>query len=268
MRGTVFSKLHALSRLFGKWIIFINLAQLLLKLTNKIIALQMGLKESLLKIEFIKNIKRNQQKKRFKGSAEYWEDRYKAEGNSGSGSYDHLANFKAQVLNDFVAKNKVNTVLEFGCGDGNQLTIAKYPNYIGLDVSPTAIQMCHKRFKDDKTKSFLIYNSLAFFDNHQIVKADLTMSLDVLYHLVEIEIFEKYIIDLFNASQKYVIIYASDYNQEEEPIHQHENRRGFTAFVAKQFPNFKLVEVIKNKYPKTVNGLVGSYSDFFIYEKQ
>jgi SAM-dependent methyltransferase len=228
----------------------------------------MGLKESLLKIEFIKNIKRNQQKKKFKGSAEYWEERYQAEGNSGSGSYDHLANFKAEILNDFVAKNNITKVLEFGCGDGNQLAIAKYPNYIGLDVSPTAIQLCAKKFPNDKTKSFLLYNSMAFVDNHSIIKADLTMSLDVLYHLVELAVFEKYICDLFNASEKYVIIYASDYNQEEEPIHQHENRRGFTAFVAKKFPNFKLEEVIKNKYPKTVNGLVGSYSDFFIYKKQ
>lgn len=227
----------------------------------------MGIKESLLNIGFIKNWKRNQQKKKFKGSAAYWEERYKAEGNSGSGSYDHLAKFKAEVLNDFVAKHAVNTVLEFGCGDGNQLTLAKYPNYIGLDVSATAIQRCEKLFKGDKTKSFLLYNSMACVDNHGIFKADLTMSLDVLYHLVEKEVFEKYIIDLFNASSKYVIIYASDYDQKEEPVHQHENRRGFTAFVTKTFPQFKLKEVIKNKYPKTENGLVGSLSDFFIYEK-
>jgi len=228
----------------------------------------MGLKESLLKIEFISNLKRNQLKKKFKGSASYWEERYQAEGNSGSGSYAHLATFKAEVLNDFVSKNKIDSVLEFGCGDGNQLTMAKYPNYIGLDVSATAIQLCHKQFKNDKSKSFLIYNSLAFFDNHSIIKADVTLSLDVLYHLVELEVFEKYLTDLFKASKKYVIIYASDYNQEKEPIHQHENRRCFTAFVTKQFPDFKLIEVIKNKYPKTENGLVGSFSDFFIYEKQ
>jgi cyclopropane fatty-acyl-phospholipid synthase-like methyltransferase len=228
----------------------------------------MGLKESLLKIGFIKNYKRNLQKKKFKGSAAYWEERYQAEGNSGSGSYDHLAKFKAEVLNAFVANNQVQTVLEFGCGDGNQLTLAKYPNYIGLDVSATAIQRCEKLFKNDTTKSFLLYNSLAYVDNHKIFKADLVMSLDVLYHLVEQEVFEKYIKDLFNASQKYVIIYASDYNQSEEPVHQHENRRSFTDFVAKQFPNFELTEVVKNKYPKTENGLVGSLSDFFIYQRK
>lgn len=228
----------------------------------------MGLRESLLKIGFIKNYKRNLQKKKFKGSAKYWEDRYKAQGNSGTGSYDHLAQFKAEILNEFVAKNKIDTVLEFGCGDGNQLKIAKYPHYVGFDVSPTAIKICSNLFKEDKTKSFMLYDSTAFFDNQKFIQADLTMSLDVLYHLVEIEVFEKYIRDLFNASKKYVIIYASDYNQEEEPIHQHENRRGFTAYVSKTFPQFKLIEVIKNKYPRTENGLIGSFSDFYIYEKQ
>lgn len=228
----------------------------------------MGLKESLLKIEFIKNIKRNQQKKKFKGSAEYWDERYRTQGNSGSGSYDHLAQFKAEILNPFVAKNNIVMVMEFGCGDGNQLKLAKYPNYIGLDVSPKAIEMCHELFKKDKNKSFLLYNSLAFYDNHNIIKADLTMSLDVLYHLVEKQIFEKYLTDLFNTSKKYVIIYATDFDQKEEPIYQHENRRSFTSFVTKQFPNFKLIDQIKNKYADVKNGEIGSDCDFFIYEKQ
>lgn len=228
----------------------------------------MGLKESLLKIEFIKNIKRNQQKKKFKGSAEYWDERYRTQGNSGSGSYDHLAQFKADILNPFVAKNNIDMVMEFGCGDGNQLKLAKYPNYIGLDVSPRAIEMCHELFKNDKNKSFLLYNSLAFYDNHNIIKADLTMSLDVLYHLVEKQIFEKYLTDLFNTSKKYVIIYATDFDQKEEPIYQHENRRSFTSFVTKQFPNFKLIDQIKNKYADVKKGEIGSDCDFFIYEKQ
>lgn len=228
----------------------------------------MGLKESLLKIQFIKDLKRNQQKKKFKGSAEYWDERYKTSGNSGSGSYDHLAQFKADILNPFVVKHAIDTVMEFGCGDGNQLKLAKYPNYIGLDVSPTAIQMCHDLFKNDKTKSFLLYNSLAFYDHHNILKADLTMSLDVLYHLVEREIFEKYLTDLFNTSKKYVIIYATDFDQKEEPIYQHENRRSFSAFVSSKFPQFKLIDQIKNKYADVKKGEIGSDCDFFIYEKQ
>lgn len=227
----------------------------------------MGLRKKLLEIPFIKAWKRRQQKKKFKGSEQYWEDRYQAEGNSGAGSYDHLAEHKAEVINQFVIANKVNTVIEFGCGDGNQLKLATYPRYIGLDVSPTAIRICTNLFKNDPTKSFYLYNTLAFVDKAGVFKAELTMSLDVLYHLVEKEIFENYLLHLFAASNKYVIIYASDYNQTEEPVHQHENRRKFTEFVARSIPGFKLKEVIKNKYPTEIYKEKGTLSDFFIYEK-
>ena len=227
----------------------------------------MGFKEQILQIPFIKNWKRKRQKKKFKGSGDYWEERYQNEGNSGSGSYDHLAEYKAEFLNDFISKNKLTTIMEFGCGDGNQLIIAKYPNYIGLDISPTAVKMCYNRFKTDKTKSFYVYNSMAFADNARIFNADITLSLDVLYHLVEKEIFETYLLHLFSAADKFVIIYASDYNQKEEPIHQHENRRSFTDFISKNISQWKLLEVVKNKYPVSSHGSKGSLSDFYIYQK-
>jgi cyclopropane fatty-acyl-phospholipid synthase-like methyltransferase len=227
----------------------------------------MGLKEKILEIGFVKNWKRNQQKKLFKGSAAYWDDRYKEGDNSGSGSYDHLAAYKAELINDFVKKNALQTIIEFGCGDGNQLAIAKYPNYIGLDISPTAVKICYDQFKTDHTKSFYVYNTLAFHDNARVFNADLTMSLDVLYHLVEKEIFETYLLHLFAAANKYVIIYASDYEQEEEPIYQHENRRSFTDFINKNIKGWKLKEILKNKYPVSEYKEKGSLSDFFIYEK-
>jgi cyclopropane fatty-acyl-phospholipid synthase-like methyltransferase len=227
----------------------------------------MGIKQKILEIPFVKNWKRNQEKKKFQGSELYWEERYQKAGNSGSGSYDHLADYKAEVINDFVAKHAIKTVMEFGCGDGNQLLVAKYPHYIGLDVSPTAVKMCYDRFKTDNTKSFYVYNSMAFFDRARIFHSDLTMSLDVLYHLVEKEIFENYLRHLFAAADKYVIIYASDYNQKEEPIYQHENRRNFTDFIKKNIPGWNLKEIIKNKYPVEQYGEKGSLSDFFIYEK-
>jgi hypothetical protein len=227
----------------------------------------MGLKEQILNIPAIKNWKRNREKKKFRGSENYWEERYQTSGNSGSGSYDHLAQFKAEVLNDFVKKNNIRRVMEFGCGDGNQLTLASYPSYMGLDVSATAVKMCYNKFKADQSKSFYVYNSMAFYDRARIFHADLTLSLDVLYHLVEKEIFEQYLIHLFAAADKYVIIYASDYNQAEEPVHQHENRRTFTDFVKKNIAGWELKEIVKNKFPVKEHGEKGSLSDFFIYAK-
>ena len=39
---------------------------------------------------------------RFPGSAQYWDERYATGGTSGSGSYNRLAAFKAEILNEFV----------------------------------------------------------------------------------------------------------------------------------------------------------------------
>ena len=67
---------------------------------------------------------------------DYWENRYERGLTSGAGSYGRLAHFKAEVLNEYVNQNKILSVVEFGCGDGAQLSLAKYANYIGLDLSP------------------------------------------------------------------------------------------------------------------------------------
>ncbi|MDR2439202.1 MAG: class I SAM-dependent methyltransferase [Planctomycetaceae bacterium] len=82
----------------------------------------------------------------FPGSKRYWDNRYCQGGNSGAGSYGRLAEFKAEILNKFVTENNINSVIEFGCGDGNQLMLANYPYYIGVDVSPKAIEICRELF--------------------------------------------------------------------------------------------------------------------------
>lgn len=56
----------------------------------------------------------------FEGSAAYWEARYTSGADSGVGSYGAFAEFKAEILNNFVAQNRVASVIEFGCGDGNR----------------------------------------------------------------------------------------------------------------------------------------------------
>jgi hypothetical protein len=69
----------------------------------------------------------------------YWEERYKYGGNSGAGSYSENADYKASRINQVVKSFDVRTVLEFGCGDGNNLSLYKFDHYLGLDVSNTAV---------------------------------------------------------------------------------------------------------------------------------
>ena len=59
----------------------------------------------------------------FPGSQNYWEKRYSLGGNSGQGSYGKSAEFKSEILNIFVRENCINSVTEYGCGDGNQLCL-------------------------------------------------------------------------------------------------------------------------------------------------
>lgn len=196
----------------------------------------------------------------FSGSGNYWEQRYASGGNSGVGSYDKFARFKADFLNAFVERNKVTSVIEFGCGDGNQLSLANYQAYLGLDVSETAIATCSRRFAGDGNKVFSLIQS------YQGEKAELALSLDVIYHLVEDEVFEGYMRKLFAAGTRYVIIYSSDTDINDGKV-KHVKHRQFTRWVEAMLPNWNLLEHIPNKYPYQGDYKTGSFADFYVYEK-
>ena len=180
----------------------------------------------------------------FRDSAEFWEQRYKSGGTSGCGSYGALADFKAQVLNDFVARSGVTSVVEFGCGDGNQLSLGRYPSYVGLDISPSAIERCLKRFAGDKTKSFMTIPRDATSSQWSAPRADLALSLDVVFHLVEDSIFELYMIRLFAAATRFAIVYSTDFDEtSSEP---HVRHRRFTPWVEEHCPDWRLLETVKS----------------------
>jgi SAM-dependent methyltransferase len=209
--------------------------------------------------------KRRHTKESFAGSENFWEERYASGGNSGPGSYNALAQFKAEVVNNFVAENGVQSVIEFGCGDGNQLSLAAYPQYTGFDVSLSAVSRCRDRFAGDASKTF------KHVDEYAGETAELTTSLDVLFHLVEREVFGAYLTRLFHASCQYVIIYSSNMNSNDESVGgflPHIKHRKFTDWVERQISGWELIQHIPNRYPFTGDSYTGSFSDFYIYEKK
>ncbi|MGH7025493.1 MAG: class I SAM-dependent methyltransferase [Caulobacteraceae bacterium] len=200
------------------------------------------------------------QKAAFEGSTPYWEDRYRSGRDSGAGSYNRLAQFKAEILNEFVASHGVSSVVEFGCGDGAQLALAKYRNFVGVDISRRAIELCRERFHGDATKAFYHRDDLP-----PDTTAELVISLDVIYHLVEDDVYEKYMRDLFSDSSKYVVIYSSDFEGEQN--RPHVRHRQFTSWIDQNAPRYTLIEKVPNRYPyderyphKT------SFSEFFVFE--
>jgi hypothetical protein len=196
----------------------------------------------------------------FTGSGAYWESRYAAGGDSGDGSYRTLAAFKAEVLDAFVAEHGVRSVIEYGCGDGNQLALAHYPQYLGFDVSPQAVERCRARFADDPTKAFAL---LADYDGQH---ADLTLSLDVIYHLVEDEVFEEHMALLFDSADRFVGIYSSN-EEDADDTPPHVRRRRFTDWIEANRPGWTLAEFLRNRYPYERDTRTGSQSDFFFYER-
>lgn len=198
----------------------------------------------------------------FPGSVHYWEKRYQHGGTSGAGSYGKLAQFKADFLNTFVEQQGIQSVIEFGCGDGHQLSLAHYPRYIGLDVSLTAIQMCQQRFGSDSSKSFFIYHPQGFVDNAQVLRADAALSLDVIYHLVEDPAFNTYMNHLFQSAARFVIIYSS--NKEGRP-RSHVRHRQFTHWIEQHQPAWSLREHKRNPYP-IEHDPDGSFADFYVYQ--
>lgn len=197
----------------------------------------------------------------FTSSANYWEQRYRQGGNSGAGSYNRLAEFKAEVLNKFVADHGVGSVIEFGSGDGAQLDLAQYPNYVGVDVSHTAVDATRRKFMGNPTVRFLHTSEVS-----KAGRAELALSLDVIYHLVEDSVFETYMAQLFDASNRFVIVYSS--NEEKPWPAPHVRHREFTEWVERNRSEFKLVGKIPNAYPYSEQDPENtSFADFFIFER-
>lgn len=193
-------------------------------------------------------------------SAEYWEDRYRSGGHSGAGSYSRLAEFKAEFINGYVAKNDIGSVIEFGSGDGAQLALAKYPDYVGVDVSETIVEKARAAFAGNET--------VRIFHTSEVgpdLNADLTLSLDVIYHLVEDDVFNTYMRQLFAASDRAVIIYSSNKDQ---PCAPHVRHRKFTDWTSANRPDFKLVQHEPNRYPHNDKDPDNtSFADFYVFEK-
>jgi SAM-dependent methyltransferase len=197
----------------------------------------------------------------FSSSEKYWEDRYMMGGNSGSGSYGRLSIFKADFINNFIEEKKIKSIVEWGCGDGNQLSLSDYPAYVGYDVSNKAIDICRHKFKEN-----LKYLFKHIDDYEKTEKYELALSLDVIYHLVEDEVYADYMKRLFMSSSRYVVVYS--YNFEKNYISKHEKGREFLRLVEDCYPEWSLVEVVKNPYPYDENDPNNtSQSDFFIFER-
>jgi len=155
-------------------------------------------------------------------------------------------------------------VLEIGCGDGNQLSLADYSSYVGIDAAPSALEMCAKRFHGKRNYLFLLDTDENYRWARAEYRPDLVLSLDVIFHLVEDDLFERYMTNLFSFDSRFVVVYSSNGNFHVNAPHIRNWK--FSDWVARKAPGWELAERVPNRFPWQDTDPEGtSFCDFYIY---
>ena len=200
-------------------------------------------------------------------SRPFWEKRYSDGGTSGPGSYGQLAEFKTATINRLLELHGVRSIIDFGCGDGNQIRALSDVQYMGVDVSPDAVERCRSMYVQDSKKTFMVA------EDYSGETAEMAMSLDVIFHLVEDKVYESYMETLFKASERLVLIYASNFEQLcLNPFlpPTHVRHRKFEDWIQKSASGWRMVEKISNPYKLTVatTPQTHSYADFYLFSRE
>ena len=79
------------------------------------------------------------------------------------------------------------------------------------------------------------------------VRAELALSIDVVFHLVEDAVFASYMHALFAHATRFVLIYSS--NTDRNWSSPHVRHRRFTDYVADCRPEWRLLAHVPSRYP-------------------
>lgn len=197
-------------------------------------------------------------------SAAYWSNRYKGGATSGAGSYGRLATYKADIINALVRERDIASVIEFGCGDGNQASLFDFDHYTGVDVVEQVVAANRSRFSDRTDWAFLTNDAFS----QSPLSGEMTMSLDVIYHLVEDQVFDTYMTQLFDSAGRFVLIYASDHDERLD--NPHVRHRNYSRWIAESRPDFAMVQEWEHPFPYSADSDPNetSFAFFRLYERQ
>lgn len=100
-----------------------------------------------------------------------------------------------------------------------------------------------RKYAKDKTKKFMWCGNEDFIVD---IKADLTMSLNVIYHLIEDDTYHIYMKRLFSSSKKYVYICSCNFDKS---YANHIKCRKFTDYIKnyKKFLSLFFIVIIQKK---------------------
>lgn len=171
-------------------------------------------------------------------SREYWETRYKKGGTSGNGSYGSIAELKTSFLTDFINNHNINSIVEYGCGDCNNLALTESKNpglkITGVDVSHTALNICKNKMPN---------HTFVHKDEYNPVPVDLVVSLEVIFHLIEDDVFDDYMDCITSIGAKWLIILSPDEEDDYEyAIHVRKRKYTNSKYLKERYELVKELE--------------------------
>jgi len=200
----------------------------------------------------------------FQSTQQYWEHRYESGGDSGEGSYGQLARYKADFINTFCEHSKPSSVIEFGCGDGNQASLLSISAYTGIDISKKCIDDCKKQLAR-RGYQFMVLED--YLKDKEPSSNDLVLSLDVIFHLIEDDVYRNYIDTMLAASAKYAIVYSSNFTHFDKSL-PHVRHREFVQDIVTWHPEWNLVQKFDNPFAKQHDSReYGSFAQFHLMQR-
>lgn len=183
--------------------------------------------------------------------AGYWDRRYRDGRTSGAGSEGNEGAYKADYVSDLIHNRNIESVVDWGCGDGQVLKLIRLEGaeYLGVDVSHTIVNRMREKFPE--------YEFITPVPGMNDLTWELGLSMDVLFHLPDDADYFEYLDRLFGHSTRFVVIYSTNYAGGRTA--RHVFRREFTPDIAERFPDWELTTV--------ETPLREGLASFFVYEK-
>lgn len=163
----------------------------------------------------------------------FWDQRYRRGRSSGAGSEGQAAVRKARVINDLIRAESIESVVDWGVGDGTVLSmLTPEVQYTGVDISEFVVARLKRTWQHDARRSFRLLNEVG------VVQADLALSLDVIFHCIDDFDYDMHLRRVFSSAQRFVLIHSTDHDGGRTA--KHVRWRHFTPDVERIAPGWEL----------------------------
>nr|WP_186363469.1 glycosyltransferase [Rhizobium sp. ACO-34A] len=180
---------------------------------------------------------------------------------TGDNSNDPLTRYKGLVVNLFAQQKNLRSFVELGSGDGSHLPYFDFEQYTGFDVSQAAVARTKAMYAANPNFRFIWSGEPELDWEVHEQEYECALSLDILQHLTDDEIFTDYMDRLFSLSSRYVIIYAPNFDAPGGDGALHARHRKFVDFVEQRYPQWTLLKYLENPFKFKLQ----TEADFAIY---